>query len=79
MARKKMRFFLHTVRTRYGLHTHTIDQSFIEKLAAKSQVSQAEVDLIFQQYRIINNFQDIDSAPLANLYNAIQNFYNKAK
>lgn len=79
MARKKMRFFLHTVRTRYGLHTHTIDQPFIEKLAAKSQVSREEVDLIFQQYRIINNFQDIDSAPLVNLYNAIQNFYNKAK
>ncbi|MBL7832871.1 MAG: hypothetical protein JNK18_02910 [Cyclobacteriaceae bacterium] len=79
MARKKMRFFLHTVRTRYGLHTHTIDQLFIEKLAAKSQVSQAEVEVIFQQYKIINNFQEIDSAPLVNLYNAIQNFYNKAK
>lgn len=79
MARKKMRFFLHTVRTRYGLQTHTIDTVFMEKLALKSQVSRAEVELIFQQYRIIDNFQDIDSAPLANLHNAIQNFYNKAK
>ena len=79
IARKKMRFFLHTVRTRYGLNTHTIDNQFIEKLAAKSQVSYAEVDVIFQQYKIINNFQDIDSPPLVNLYNAIQNFYNKAK
>ena len=74
-----MRFFLQTVRTRYGLQTHTIDTVFMEKLALKSQVSRAEVELIFQQYRIIDNFQDIDSAPLANLHNAIQNFYNKAK
>jgi hypothetical protein len=79
IARKKMRFFLHTVRSRYGLQTHTIDSHFIEKLSAKSQVSQPEVEVIFQQYKIINNFQEIDSAPLANLYNAIQNFYNKAK
>lgn len=79
MARKKMRYFLHTVRSRYGLHTHTIDAQFIEKLSTKSQVSQQELELIFQQYRIINNFQEIDSAPLVNLYNAIQNFYNKAK
>jgi len=79
IARKKMRYFLHTVRTRYGLNTHTIDTQFIEKLAAKSQVSYAEVEVIFQQYKIITNFQDIDSPPLVNLYNAIQNFYNKAK
>lgn len=79
IARKKMRFFLHTVRSRYGLNTHTINSQFIEKLSHKSQVSYGEIDLIFQQYRIINNFQDIDSAPLLNLYNAIQNFYNKAK
>lgn len=79
MARKKMRFFLHMVRTRYGLQTHTIDALFMEKLSLKSQVSKAEVELIFQQYRIIENFHDIDSAPLKSLYNAIQNFYNKAK
>jgi len=79
MARKKMRFFLHVVRTRYGLQTQTIDALFIEKLSLKSQVDKSEVELIFQQYRIIDNFQEIDSAPLANLHNAIQNFYNKAK
>lgn len=79
MARKKMKFFLHTVRTRYGLQTHTINDQFIEKLSVKAQVSKADVELIFNQYRIIENFQDIDSAPLDNLYNAIQNFYNKAK
>lgn len=79
MARKKMRFFLHTVRTRYGLQTHTLDNVFIEKLALKSLVDQTEIELIFQQYKIIDNFQDIDSAPLENLHTAIQNFYNKAK
>lgn len=79
MARKKMRYFLHMVRTRYGLQTHTIDTIFIEKLSLKSQVNKTEIELIFQQYKIIENFQHIDSAPLASLHNAIQNFYNKAK
>lgn len=79
MARKKMRFFLHTVRTRYGLQTHTIDPEFIKKLSLKSQVSEQEIELIFNQYKIIDDFPEIDSAPLINLYTTIQNFYNKAK
>lgn len=79
IAQKKMRFFLHMVRTRYGLQTHIIDQEFIKKLSLKSTVSEAEVELIFNQFKIIDNFQDIDSAPMVNLYKAIQNFYNKAK
>lgn len=79
MARKKMRHFLHLIRTKYSLSTHKIDSEFIKKLSIKSQVSEGEIGLIFDQYRIIEKFQDIDSQRLADLYNAIQNFYNKAK
>lgn len=79
IARKKMRHFLHLIRTKYSLSTHKIDQEFIRKLSAKSQVSVGEIELIFDQYQIIDKFQSIDSGRLANLYNAIQNFYNKAK
>lgn len=79
IARKKMRHLLHTIRTKYALSTHAIDQEFIRKLSVKSQVSVGEIELIFDQYHIIDKFQSIDSARLANLYNAIQNFYTKAK
>lgn len=79
MARKKMRHFLHTIRTKYSLSTHKIDAEFVKKLSIKSQVSIPEIDLIFDQYQIIDKFQDIDSQRLVHLYNAIQNFYNKAK
>lgn len=79
IARKKMRHFLHMIRTKYNLSTHKVDPEFIKKLSAKSQVNEGEIELIFDQYQIIDKFQSIDSARLANLYNAIQNFYNKAK
>ena len=79
MARKKMRHFLHLIRTKYSLATHKIDDEFIKKLWAKSQVSAGEIQIIFDQYHIIEKFQDIDSQRLADLYNAVQNFYNKAK
>lgn len=79
MARKKMRHFLHFVRTRYNLSTQKVDETFIQKLAAKSKVSEAEIEIILNQYRIIDNFQDIDSGRLADLYTAIDNFYKQAK
>lgn len=79
IARKKMRHFLHLIRTKYSLSIHKIDAEFIKKLSVKSQVSEAEIELIFDQYQIIDKFHNIDSQRLANLYNAIQNFYNKAK
>lgn len=79
MARKKMRHFLHHVRTRYSMSTQKIDPEFIKKLSIKSQVTEGEIETIFDQYRVIENFQDIDASRLANLYNAIQNFYTKAK
>lgn len=79
MARKKMRHFLHFIRTKYALSTHKIDPEFIKKLSIKSQVSESEIDLIFDQYHVIDKFQSIDATRLAHLYNAIQNFYNKMK
>lgn len=79
MARKKMRHFLHFIRTKYSLSTQKVDAEFIKKLSAKSQVTEGEIELIFDQYHIIDKFQNIDSPRLADLYNAIQNFYNKAK
>jgi hypothetical protein len=79
IARKKMRHFLHLIRTKYSLSTHKVDEEFIKKLSVKSHVSIGEIELIFNQYQIIDKFQNIDSARLAELYNAIQNFYNKAK
>lgn len=79
IARKKMRHFLHLIRTKYALPTHKVDHDFIKKLSVKSQVSVQEIELIFDQYHVIDKFQSIDAARLAELYNAIQNFYNKAK
>jgi hypothetical protein len=79
MARKKMRHFLHLVRTRYNLPTQKLDDTFIQKLSAKSNVDEASIQLILTQYRIIDNYQDIDAVRLADLYTAIDNFYKQAK
>lgn len=79
MARKKMKHFLHYVRTKYNLSTHKIDDVFIKKLSLKSHVSEQDVESIFEQYKVVEKFKDITVSRLADLYKHIDNFYKHGK
>lgn len=79
MARKKMKYFLYFIRTRYGIHAQTFGEEHIRKLAEKSKVSLGEVQTIFDQYRAIESaFYNVDTK-LSDLYYAIENFYRHCK
>jgi hypothetical protein len=80
MARKKMKYFLYFVRSKYGIHAEKFDDQQIRKLAEKSKVNEADVKAIFEQYSLIEKFQQtIEANRLLNLYYSIDNFYTRCK
>jgi hypothetical protein len=79
MALKKMRHFLYHVRTKYNLSTNKIDETFIKKLSLKSQVSEADINIIFEHYNVVDRFKNITDSRLADLYKHIDNFYKQGK
>ena len=81
MARKKMKYFLYFVRSKYGIHAERFNEPQIRKLAEKAKVNVAEVQVIFDQYYLIEErFQQaIEANRLLNLYNSIEKFYTHCK
>jgi hypothetical protein len=81
MARKKMKYFLYFIRSKYGIQAQTFKEEHIIKLAEKSKVSQADVESIFRQYHLIerNSNSNIDVNRLLDLFNSIENFYKQCK
>ena len=81
MARKKMKYFLYFVRSKYGIHAETFREDQIRRLAEKSRVSIDEVRAIFSQYALIEQrFSDyIEPNRLVGLYEGIENFYKQCK
>lgn len=79
MAKKKMKYFLYFIRSRYGIHAQTFGEEHIRKLAEKSKVNLEEVQTIFDQYKTIESaFYNVDTK-LSDLYYAIENFYRHCK
>jgi hypothetical protein len=81
MARKKMKYFLYFIRSKYGIQAQTFKEEQIVRLAEKSKVDQGEIESIFRQYSLIekNSYSNIDVNRLLDLYNAIENFYKQCK
>jgi hypothetical protein len=81
MARKKMKYFLYFIRSKYGIQAQAFKEEQIARLAQKSKVDQKEVESIFRQYSLIekNSYSNIDVNRLLDLYNAIENFYKQCK
>jgi len=82
MAKKKMKYFLYFIRSKYGIHEQTFSEESIARLAEKSKVNLMDVKSIFNQYDIIDrnaHHNNIDAGRLAGLYYAIENFYKHCK
>jgi hypothetical protein len=81
MARKKMKYFLYFVRSKYGIHAEKFDDQQVRKLAEKSKIPEGDVRAIFDQYAVIEEkFQHtIEANRLLTLYYSIDNFYTRCK
>jgi len=81
MARKKMKYFLYFIRAKYGINTQSLTEEHAKRLAERSKVDLADITIIADRYRSIENYSITDDDPdlLVNLYHAIENFYKKCK
>lgn len=81
MARKKMKYFLYFVRSRYGIHAEKFGDDQIRRLAGKARVRQEDVAIIFSRYSLIDQKfrDDIEVNRLVDLYEAIEHFYRQCK
>jgi hypothetical protein len=83
MARKKMKYFLYFIRSKYGIHAQPFTEAHIKKLAEKSKVKIEDIEVIFNQYNLIEKnasaFYNIEGNRLADFYNSIEHFYKTCK
>ena len=81
MARKKMRYFLYLLRSRYGFTAVSPGDEQLAVLAEKSKVSVAEIKTIFDQFAGIdqNAYNNSQTDKLMGLFNTIENFKKKCK
>ena len=81
MAHKKMKYFLYFVRSKYGIHVEKFTDEHIRRLAEKSRVKYADVEVIFSRYYLIEERfkNNIEANRLVDLYDAIENFYRQSK
>ncbi len=81
MVKKKMKYFLYFIRSKYGVHSQNFKEEDIQKLSEKSKVNVSDVQTIFYQYNLIErNFRnDIEVTRLIDLYYAIEKFYKNCK
>ena len=81
MARKKMKYFLYFIRSKYGIHAQTFKEEHMIRLAEKSKTGLGDVQSIFSQYNLIerNSYSNIEATRLLDLYFAIDNFYKHCK
>ena len=81
IARKKMRYFLYFIRAKYGIHAQTFTDQHVKKLSEKSKVSSGDIQIIFDQYYMIERHAEYNTATdkLVSLYYSIENFYKHCK
>jgi hypothetical protein len=81
IARKKMKYFLYFIRTRYGIHTHALTPAHVPILAERSKVNETIIQQVFDRWNVIENFgySSIEEQRLVDLYYAMDTFYKQCK
>lgn len=81
MARKKMKYFLYFIRSKYGMHAQEFTEKEINLLSEKSGVKEDSIQMIFNMYKGIGHSSaySLDELILVNFYNAINSFYKHCK
>jgi hypothetical protein len=81
MARKKMKYFLYFIRSKYSIHGQPVTEEMIVRLSEKSKVPLQDVQAVFKFHRLIEEGSNgvIDESRLLNFFSVIENFYKKCK
>jgi hypothetical protein len=79
IARKKMKYFLHFIKAKYGIHTQSLTEPILKRLAEKSKVKLHDLESIAYEF---NHLEDQSSNPerrLIYLHGALDKFYRTCK
>jgi hypothetical protein len=81
IARKKMKYFLYFIRARYGINTQSFTEEHVKRLAERSKVDIADIQVIYDRYKVIESYSisNDESDRLVGLYQAIDKFYKNCK
>ncbi|HMO38839.1 MAG TPA: hypothetical protein PKC76_05350 [Saprospiraceae bacterium] len=79
LALQKMKLFQAFVRERYHLRGHDLDEDFIGKLAAKSEVPRSLIDKILLMHRNISNSTLVTENTLIDFHRLMAEFYAGCK
>ncbi|HEY1115406.1 MAG TPA: DUF4350 domain-containing protein [Chitinophagaceae bacterium] len=75
LARKMSVYFLDHVRSQYKLPTHTLDESFVHALHAKSGYGIDKVKSLLQSIEHVNTARSITDTELTQFHNQLESFY----
>jgi hypothetical protein len=77
LGEQKMKFFLHTLRHRFGLPTHLPKEQLIPRIVQKTGIAEDYVKAIFSQADYMQYTGDVKTEDLIDLHNALDVFYKK--
>ncbi|TNJ45823.1 DUF4350 domain-containing protein [Tamlana fucoidanivorans] len=77
LVQKKVTYFLEKIRTDYNMDTSTLDESFIKKLASKSDKNIEDVKKIVDYINWLNSKNEFFEENLIKLNRHIESFYAK--
>ncbi len=79
LAAQKFKLWQGFIRDKYRMTTREFDADFEKKLAAKSDVAQADIHEILTQYNLIQSATGIHAHTLIEFHSAMEKFYRTCK
>ena len=79
LAIQKMKFFLAFIRERYNLQTKNLDNSFVNRLANKSEINPQKIEKILLISQNIENSNFVSETTLIDFHYQIDHFYKNCK
>jgi hypothetical protein len=79
IGRKKMKYFYHFVKSKYGLQAHSITENYLQRLESKSKVDMQHLKSIAAVFHHLEVRADFDEDRLATLHTLLEEFYRNCK
>jgi hypothetical protein len=79
LCRDKMAMLLAFIRERYNIPTKTLDEDFMERLAAKSGIDIKFINHLFFYYHNIENSKSLSDNTLMEFHREVEHFYSLCK
>jgi hypothetical protein len=79
IAKKRIKYFFHFIKARYGLTTQILSEPYLARLAEKSSVKPQDLAVVVQEFNRAEKSRSYDKMMLIELQNALEEFYIQCK